>query len=172
MSEAVLDPLEAAAARIALFVGASQPFYPLTMWWVGGWSAAVAAALVLVVTPLFLLVPLVTRRRSGAGRMMLVIAGTLVTILAAQSLGRSSWVEAYYLSVVLVGLTLFRRPESGLRLAALSLPLGCLAVLHSGLPPSGWLEAATSVALGPVHLFGSAGLSLYVLWQARTAWRG
>ena len=166
------DPLESAAARVALFVGASQPFYPLTMWWVGGRSAAVASALVLLVTPLFFLVPLVARRRAGAGRMLLVIAGTLVTILAAQSLGRSSWVEAYYLPVVLVGLTLFRRQETALRLAALALPLGCLGMLHAGLPQSGWLEPAAPAVLVPVHLFGAAGLSLYILWQARAAWRG
>ena len=171
MTEPSLDPLEGAAARIALLVGASQPFYPLTMWWVAGWPAAMAAALVLIVTPLFLLVPLVARRRAGAGRMLLVIAGTLVTIVAAQSLGRSSGVEAYYAPVVLVGLFLFRQQEAGLRLAALALPLGCLALLHVGLPVSGWLEPVTSEALVPVHLFGAMGLSLYILWQARAAWR-
>lgn len=165
------EPLDAAARRVALFVAASQALYPLGLWGVGGASAARAGAIVLLVTPLFLLVPATCRRRSPAGRLLLVFAGTFVTLAAAVALGTDSLVEAYHLPVLVAAAALFRRSEVRWRMTALALPALALAFGPVFLPQLGWIDHQTAEALRPLHLFGAVVLSGYIGWQARQAWR-
>ena len=163
--------LDQAARGVALFVAASQPFYPLGLWALGGWPAAKAGAVVLLVTPLFLLVPVVCRRNSAGGRFLLVVAGTLVTLFAAVALGTLSGVEAYHLPVLAVAAALFRRSEWRWRLAALALPAAARALGPAILPAAGWIDAQAATGLRCLHVFGAIVLSIYIGWQARAAWR-
>ena len=120
-----------AANAVALLVGSSQPFYPLGIVWIigePGWASWVAWA----TTPVFLAVPFVGHVSAVLGRLLLTLAGTLVTLLVVLRLGPGCWVEAYYVPVLLVGALLFRAGEAGPRRLALALPVTAFIIGRLG----------------------------------------
>ena len=156
-----------AANAVALLVGSSQPFYPLGIVWIigePGWAASVAWA----TTPVFLAVPFVCHVSAVLGRLLLVLAGTLVTLLVVLRLGPGCWVEAYYIPVLLVAALLFRVGEEGPRRLALALPIAAFVMGRLGAGP----DVAEAGRLWLLHMGGALGLSLYVLFVYRQARRG
>ncbi len=160
------DPLQGAANRIALFVGTSQPFYPLGLVWVMG-DAAWASAIAWVTTPVFLAVPFVGRVRPALARLLVALAGTFVTTMVALRLGVASWVEAYHLPVLLVGLLLFRRGEGLAQGLSLGLPVLGFALVHGLGPAPAVVDGAESLQW--LHGAGALILSAYVIYEARNA---
>ena len=156
-----------AANSVALLVGSSQPFYPLGIVWIigePGWAASVAWA----TTPVFLAVPFVGHVSAVLGRLLLTLAGTLVTLLVVLRLGPGCWVETYYIPVLLVAALLFRAGEAGPRMLAFALPVTAFIIGRLGAGP----DVAEAGRPWLLHLGGSLGLSTYVLfvyWQARRA---
>ena len=159
------NPLQQAANGVALLVGSSQPFYPLGVVWIigePGWASAVAWA----TTPLFLAVPFVGHVSAALGRLLLSLAGSLVTLLVVLRLGPGSWVEAYHIPVLLVAACLFRRGEGGPRAIAVALPMAAFVIGRLG----AGADAPEVGRLWMLHMGGAIGLSAYVLfafWQAR-----
>ena len=155
-----------AANAVALLVGSSQPFYPLGIVWIigePGWASWVAWA----TTPVFLAVPFVGHVSAVLGRLLLTLAGTLVTLLVVLRLGPGCWVEAYYIPVLLVAALLFRAGEAGPRRLAFALPIGAFIIGRLGAGP----DVAGAGRLWLLHLGGALGLSIYVLIVYRQARR-
>ena len=155
-----------AANGVALLVGSSQPFYPLGIVWIigePGWASSVAWA----TTPVFLAVPFVGHVSAVLGRLLLALAGTLVTLLVVLRLGPGCWVEAYYMPVLLVAALLFRPGEAGPRRLAFALPIGAFIIGRLGAGP----DVAEAGRLWLLHLGGALGLSIYVLIVYRQARR-
>ena len=153
-----------AANSVALLVGSSQPIYPLGIVWIigePGWAAWVAWA----TTPVFLAVPFVGHVSAVLGRLLLTLAGTLVTLLVVVQLGPGCWVEAYYAPVLLVAALLFRAGEAGPRRIAFALPLCAFVIGRLGAGP----DVAEAGRLWLLHLGGALGLSAYVLFVYRHA---
>ena len=155
-----------AANSVALLVGSSQPFYPLGVVWIigePGWASSVAWA----TTPVFLAVPFVGHVSAVLGRLLLVLAGTLVTLLVVLRLGPECWVELYHVPVLLAAALLFRVGEEGPRRLALALPIAAFAIGRLGAGP----DVAEAGRLWLLHLGGASGLSIYVLFVYRQARR-
>ena len=155
-----------AANSVALLVGSSQPFYPLGIVWIigdSGWASSVAWA----TTPVFLAVPFVGHVSAVLGRLLLALAGTLVTLLVVLRLGPGCWVEAYYIPVVLVAALLFREGEEGPRRFAFALPVVALIIGRLAAGP----DVAEAGRLWLLHMGGALGLSVYVLIVYRQARR-
>jgi hypothetical protein len=153
-----------AANAVALLVGSSQPFYPLGIVWIigePGWASWVAWA----TTPVFLAVPFVGHVSAVLGRLLLVFAGALVTLLVVLRLGPGCWVEAYYIPVLLVAALLFHAGEAGPRRLAFALPTAAFIIGRLGAGP----DVAEAGRLWLLHLGGSLGLSAYVLFVYRQA---
>jgi hypothetical protein len=157
------DPLQLAANRLAFFVGSSQLFYPLGVVWMVG-SAGWGAALVWLTTPLFLAVPFVGHRSAGAGRLLLIFAGTLVTLFVGIRLGPETLVEVYDLPLVLAAVGLFRADEQRLRLAALAMPAVELLIVHASPWHPDWI--ADGEMLWVIHMAGAGVLSLLIAHHA------
>lgn len=160
------DPFQGAANRIAFFVGTSQPFYPLGLVWVmgeGGWASSIAW----VTTPIFLAVPFIGRVLPALSRVLVALAGTFVTTMVALRLGIDSFVEAYHLPVVLVGLLLFGCRERWAQAIALALPVLGLALVHGAGPVPAVVEGADKLQW--LHGVGALILSAYVIYEARAA---
>ena len=160
------NPLQQAANSVALLVGSSQPFYPLGIVWIigePGWASSVAWA----TTPVFLAVPFVGHVSAVLGRLLLALAGTLVTLLVVLRLGPGCWVEAYYIPVLLVAALLFRSGEGAPRALAFALPLGAFVIGRLGAGP----DVAEAGRLWLLHMGGALGLSVYVLFVYRQARR-
>ena len=160
------NPLQQAANSVALLVGSSQPFYPLGIVWIigePGWASSVAWA----TTPVFLAVPFVGHVSAVLGRLLLALAGTLVTLLVVLRLGPGCWVEAYYIPVLLVAALLFRSGEGPPRALAFALPLGAFVIGRLGAGP----DVAEAGRLWLLHMGGALGLSVYVLFVYRQARR-
>jgi hypothetical protein len=157
------DPFQQAGAKIALFAGSGQPLYPLGLVWIigePGWAARAAWA----TTPFFLMVPFLGRWPI-AGRLMLGLAGTFVTLHVALALGPASGVEAYHLPVVLVGLLLFRPHERLAQIVTLALPLAALVWVRLASPAG--VEAAGELRL--IQWGGALVLSAYVAFVSYSA---
>ena len=155
-----------AANAVALLVGSSQPFYPLGIVWIigePGWASWVAWA----TTPVFLAVPFVGHVSAVLGRLLLALAGTLVTLLVVLRLGPGCWVEAYYIPVLLVAALLFRPGEAGPRRLAFALPVAAFIIGRLGAGP----DVAEAGRLWLLHMGGALGLSVYVLIVYRQARR-
>jgi hypothetical protein len=104
------DPLAASSNFIALMVAASQPFYPLYVYWVIGgdyWPTLFT----FFSTPFFLAVPALARSNSLAGRALLPIAGIANTALASLLLGPQSGVLLFLMACVLIAAVQFRKSE-------------------------------------------------------------
>ena len=123
------DPLVAAGNVVALLVGSNQPLYPLTLYWATG-ANVTGLFLVFLSAPCFLLVPLVARRSSLAGRVMLVVVGSVDTFLSAKVYGQASGAELYLGPCILLAAMLFRKREQLLSFGLIALICVGLFVLH------------------------------------------
>jgi hypothetical protein len=123
------DPLVAAGNVVALLVGSNQPLYPLTLYWATG-ADVTGLFLVFLSAPCFLLVPLVARRSSLAGRVMLVIVGSVDTFLSAKVYGQASGAELYLGPCILLAAMLFRKREQLLSFGLVALILAGLLAAH------------------------------------------
>jgi hypothetical protein len=115
------DPLAELANTVALVVAGNQPFYPLYVHYIVGWSAW-PIWFTLITTPLFALVPAVARRNPLAGRAMLPVVGTLNGILAVKLIGTETGVELFLLPCVLLAAILFRPGERLAMLLVVAMP--------------------------------------------------
>lgn len=122
------DPLAALANTVALVVAGNQPFYPLYLHAIAGYSAW-PAWITLITTPFFAAVPAVARRNSLAGRAMLPLIGTANGILAVKLIGPDTGVELFLLPCVLLAAILFRPGERFAMLAVLSFPFAAYLLL-------------------------------------------
>jgi hypothetical protein len=95
----------------------------------------------------------------------------LVTLLQAVAvalrLGVDSFVEAYHLPVVLVGLLLFGCRERWAQALALALPVLGVALVHGAGPAPAVVEGADKLQW--LHGVGALVLSAYVIYEARSA---
>ena len=123
------DPLAAAGNLVALLLGSNQPLYPLTLYWVTG-ADVTGLFLVFLSAPCFLMVPLVTRRDSLAGRVMLVVVGTVDTFISAKVYGQASGTELYLGPCILLAAMLFRKREQLLSLGLIALILVGIFLTH------------------------------------------
>jgi hypothetical protein len=114
------DPLAAAGNLVALLVGSNQPLYPLTLYWVTG-ADVTGLFLVFLSAPCFLLVPIVMRRSSLAGRVMLVVVGSVDTFISAKVYGQASGAELYLGPCILLAAMLFRKREQWLSFGLIAL---------------------------------------------------
>ncbi len=132
------DPLAAAGNLVALVIGFDQPFYPLTLYWATG--ADVTWSLIdFLSAPCFLAVPFVMRRSSLAGRVMLVVVGTLDTLASAKVFGTASGAELYFGPCLMLAAMLFRKREQLVSFVLIGLTLGCVVFLH-GYYGDAWLS--------------------------------
>ena len=126
------DPLAKIAGTIALVIASNQPFYPLYLHWIVG-PAAWPAWLTLLTMPLFLAVPPLGRRNALAGRVLMVVAGVINTVLCVKLVGLRTGVELFLIPCVLLGGILFRPKERTLTLPVLALPFVVYLFLDSRL---------------------------------------
>ncbi len=115
------DPLAKIAGTIALVIASNQPFYPLYLHWIVG-PVAWPAWLTLLTMPLFLAVPPLGRLNALAGRVLMVVAGVINTVLCVKLVGLRTGVELFLIPCVLLGAILFRPQERALTLPVLALP--------------------------------------------------
>ena len=107
------DPLAAAGNLVALLVGSNQPLYPLMLYWATG-ADVTGLFLVFLSAPCFLVVPIVMRRSALAGRVMLVVVGSVDTFISAKVYGQASGAELYLGPCILLAAMLFRKREQWL----------------------------------------------------------
>ena len=119
------DPLAAAGNLVALAVGFNQPFYPLTLYWATG-ADVTWTFIVFLSAPCFLAVPAVMRRNPLAGRVMLVVVGSVDTFISAGVYGRASGGELFLGPCLLLAALLFRKREQ-------LLSFGLIAAIFAGL---------------------------------------
>lgn len=123
------DPLAAAANLVALAVGLNQPFYPLTVYWATGadmrWTF-----IVFLSAPCFLAVPAMMRRNALAGKVMMVVVGSLDTFISIGIYGQASGTELYLGPCLMLAALLFRRNEQRLSFALMGLILAGFVGLH------------------------------------------
>ena len=129
------DPLARASNAVALIVAASQPFYPVYVWWIAG-PAAWPTLFTLLTTPFFLAVPFLSRRDALAGRALLPLAGIANTTMTALLMPPGTGVLLFLGPVLMIATLQFRRGETwlGLSLAALA---GVAFFAVGALDPSG-----------------------------------
>ena len=115
------DRLVRASNQIALIVAASQPFYPIYVWWIAG-ADAWPTLFTLLSTPLFLAVPALSRVNGIAGRALLPLAGIANTILAAVLMPPSVGVLLFLGPILMIASLQFRAAErwAGWLIAALA----------------------------------------------------
>lgn len=139
------DPLAAAGNVVALTVGTNQPLYPLTLYWATGADVS-WTFIVFISAPLFLLVPAVARLNSLAGRVMLVVVGSVDTFLSVKAYGQPGGNELYLGPCILLAVLLFRRREQWVSYALTALILAGLFVLHDRYGVSGLAWSAGDYA--------------------------
>jgi hypothetical protein len=122
------DPLAELSNTVALVVAGNQPFYPLYLYAIVGYSAW-PAWLTLITTPFFAAIPAIARRSSMAGRAMLPIVGTTNGILAVKLIGANTGVELFLLPCVLLAAMLFRTGERLVMLVVLAFPFAAYLLL-------------------------------------------
>lgn len=115
------DPLAGIAATVALVVVGNQPFYPLYLHAIAGWSAW-PVWLTLASTPVFVAVPAVARWNSLAGRLLLPVVGVANTLIAVKAVGRESGLDLFLLPCALLAAVLVRPHERLASLPVLALP--------------------------------------------------
>jgi hypothetical protein len=159
------DPLAALANTVALVVAGNQPFYPLYLYAIVGYSAW-PAWITLLTTPLFAAVPAVARRSPLAGRAMLPIVGTANGILAVKVIGPDTGVELFLLPCILLTAILFRSGERHVMLCVLSFPFAAYGLLDGavGMPlatysASEYRSIISMHALSVACLFALIGFS-------------
>jgi hypothetical protein len=163
------DPQARAAAAIALFIAASQPFYPVYCQAVAG-VAAWPAWLVLLTTPGYIAIAAAAPRRARLARTMLPLVGVANTAIAVKALGSASGVELFYLPCALLAAAL-SKPGEGL-LAALALGATLLAYLVGDrwlAPPLAQLSPDALAAMVRLHAMSVGGLLAYIGYRLRPA---
>jgi hypothetical protein len=123
------DPLVVAGNLVAVLVGSNQPLYPLTLYWATG-ADVTGLFIVFVSAPCFLAIPFVARRSSLAGRVMLVVVGSIDTFISVKVYGQAGGNELYLGPCLLLAAMLFRKREQGLSLGLLTLIVAGLIALH------------------------------------------
>ena len=123
------DPLAAAGNLVALLVGSNQPLYPLMLYWATG-ADVTGLFLVFLSAPCFLVVPIVMRRSALAGRVMLVVVGSVDTFISAKVYGQASGAELYLGPCILLAAMLFRKREQWLSFGLIALILVGILVTH------------------------------------------
>ena len=123
------DPLAATGNLVALLVGSNQPLYPLTLYWVTG-ADVTGLFLVFLSAPCFLAVPIVMRHSALAGRVMLVVVGSVDTFISAKVYGQASGAELYLGPCILLAAMLFRKREQWLSFGLIALIIVGILVAH------------------------------------------
>jgi len=142
------DPLAAAGNLVALVIGLNQPFYPLTLYWATG-ADVTWTFIVFLSAPCFLAVPAVMRRNALVGRVMLVVVGSVDTLISAGVYGQASGGELYLGPCLLLAALLFRKREQllsfGLIAAIFAGALGAHG--HYGAGLLAWSDANNDILL-------------------------
>jgi len=130
------EPKARIANILALVLAWNTPFYPLYVLAAAGPPASSYTLLNLAVLPIFAAVPLVTRRHALLGRALLVVAGTLNTMLCIWLYGEPAGAQLFLLPCITLAIMLFHRHERLVMGAVLALPILAYAMLgHYGTPP-------------------------------------
>ncbi len=155
------DPLVAASNSISLFVAASQPFYPIYVWWIAG-ADAWPTLFTLLSTPFFLAVPAMARANTIFGRALLPVAGIANTAVTAALLGPATGVLLFLGPVMMIAMLQFRREERwwGLSISALA---GAVYLALDALAPAGLVAIAPAEAARLVTLHAISAASLIVI---------
>ena len=158
------DPRSRSANVIALVLAWNTPFYPLYVLAVAGTGGFPWVLLNLAVLPAFAAVPAVSRIHPLAGRALLVIAGTLNTMLCIWLYGEAAGEQLFLLPCVTLAITLFPGRRA-LMASMLALPVLAYFLLgHYGTPPFVYSAAQYR------RLIGLNGVSVGTL-TAFLAWR-
>ncbi len=160
------DPATAIANQIALMLGSNGPIYPLYLIAIVGRSIMLPSLLTCFAMPFFLAVPAIARRQAFAGRLTLVIVGTLNTLWCIKLLGPATGLTLILLPCILVALLLYRAGERAWFLLTAIVPTAFMA-----LPPS--IFGAPLITLRPLdarhlaafHRYTAAVLTLFLVWQ-------
>jgi len=139
------SPPQAALDRLALFLAACQPTYPLYVWWLAGGDWWLSGLTSLSAIP-FALVPRLARRAPNAGRLAVPVVGAANTLLGVGLFGRASGI--WWLLVPSALILALSGTRHAARWALAMLAIGAAAIL---LMP------------GPVGSFPAAGLA--ALWR-------
>ena len=157
------DRLVETSNSIAMMVAASQPFYPLYVWWIVG-ADAWPALFTLLSTPLFLAVPALARANGMAGRALLPLAGIANTTLAAALLSPQAGAQLFLGPCLLIATMQFRRAErwAGFAIVALATAAYLAVPDIAGTVSFAASEAARLVTL---HAVGAGTLTVLAgLW--------
>ncbi len=123
------DPLAAAGNLVALLVGSNQPLYPLALHWATG-ADVTGLFICFLSAPCFLAVPFVARRSSLAGRVMLVLVGSVDTFVSVKVYGQAGGSELYLGPCLMLAAMLFRKSERWLSYGLIGLIVVGLVGLH------------------------------------------
>lgn len=152
------DPLAALANTVALVIAGNQPFYPLYLHAIVGYSAW-PAWITLITMPVFAIVPALSRRNSLMGRALLPTIGTLNGALAVKLIGTETGVELFLLPCILLAALLFRPGERHVMLAVLALPFAAYFLLDPAVtPPLATFSPAEYRSIISMHGFSVACL--------------
>jgi hypothetical protein len=159
------DPRTRAANLIAVVLAWNTPFYPLYVLAAAGSAGAGWTLLHFAVLPVFAAVPWVSRRRPVAGRMLLVAAGTLNTMLCIWLYGEAAGAQLFLLPCVTLAIMLFYRNERAAMVAMLALPVAAYFMLgHYGTPPFVRSDAALRHLLG-INAASVGTLTAFLAWM-------
>ncbi|MBV8393368.1 MAG: hypothetical protein JOY81_09335 [Alphaproteobacteria bacterium] len=114
---------------MALLVGSNQPLYPLMLYWMTG-ADVTGIFICFLSAPCFLAVPLIARRSSLAGRVALVVVGSVDTFISVKIYGPSAGNELYLGPCLLLATMLFRKGEQWIALGLTGLVLLGFFALH------------------------------------------
>ncbi len=158
------DPLVAASNAIAFLVACNLPLYPLTLWLATG-ANTIPIFLTAINTPVFLAVPLVARRDGLAGRVLLILVGTVNAFISAKVLGPGTAVELFLISCPLAAILAFRKGERLVSWTLLGLiALACVGLHgHLGAPVQPWTPGDYT-AVVRVNAVSASLLTAFVAW--------
>lgn len=154
------DPLSAALNSVAMVLAGNTPFYPLYLWFVLGHRAAPSILLTLLSFPLWAAVPAIARRNGLAGRLTLVVVGTLNTVWCSYVLGFDSGTALFLIPCIMLATLGFHHRERVIMLACAALPFVAYAVLRLiRIPPVSLYPAADYGHLIMLNAFSVACLT-------------
>jgi len=155
----VSPPRQAALNRLAMFLAASQPTYPLYVWYLAGGDWWVSFGTSLSCVP-FALVPALARRSSDAGLWAVPLIGAANTVLGVGLFGLASGVA--WLLVPCALIVAMSGVRNGVAWGLVLLAgAAALAALVPG--PVGRFSPAGLAALARLN-FGSAALLCPIIW--------
>jgi len=152
------DPNTRVANLLALVLAWNTPFYPLYVVMTVGNGVSGWMPLHLVVLPAFAAVPFVSRVNSLAGRALLVLAGTLNTVVCGWLYGAAAGAQLFLLPCISLAVLLFRARERAVMVPVLACPV-------AGYFLSGYL-GESPLGLAPLqssHLLGINAVSVGIL---------